>query len=266
LGYHSIWTTDHVAVPRTDSQVYGRIYESLMTLAFLAGETERIRLGVSSLVLPQRDPVLAAKQIAALDCLSGGRAMVCVGAGWSSGEFGHLGQRFVDRGRRLDEAVRLLRLLWGADQADSVSFSGYFYRLNEAIFAPAPVQGAALPIWIAGNSPAAVRRAAALGDGWHPTRLPLAEFSQGVERLRAAAPGRSPTVSLRIRVVPEPVETPGVLCGPSSRSLEQLRAYARAGLEVPVLAFDAPSPEARREAMARFMGEVGAPLSAGAAD
>jgi len=263
LGYDSVWTTDHLVLPRSDAQVYGHILEALMTLAHLAACTQRIRLGVSSLVLPQRDPALAAKQLASLDCLSGGRAMVCVGVGWSSGEFANLGQRFEDRGRRLDEAVRLLRLLWASDEAAGLTFEGRFYQLREAVFAPKPVQRPGLPIWIGGNSPAALRRAAELGDGWHPTRLPLREFAQSVAGLRARASGRPVTISLRIRVDPEAAETPGVLSGPPPRVAEQLRAYIQAGLEYPVLAFEAPNAAARLEAMAGFMHEVSPQIAAG---
>ncbi len=260
LGYDSVWTTDHVCLPRVDAEVYGTIFEALMTLAHLAAATRRIRLGVSSLVLPQRDPVLAAKQIATLDCLSGGRTMLCVGVGWSAGEFAHLGRRFEDRGRRLDEAIQLLRLLWGSSDPAGLTFAGEFNTLREAIFAPLPVQGPALPIWVGGNSAAAIRRAARLGDGWHPTRLGVDEFRRGVDRLRARAGGRPITISLRMRVSGAADDASGRLTGPPDCMTEQLQSYMRAGLEVPVLAFDAPHPAACREAMARFMDEVAARL------
>jgi probable F420-dependent oxidoreductase len=265
LGYHSVWTTDHLILPRADSEVYGRIFEALMTLAYLAAATEHIRLGVSSLVLPQRDPVLAAKQVAALDCLSGGRAMLCVGVGWSAGEYANLGQRFPDRGRRLDEAIQLLRLLWGTGDPAGLTFAGEFFSLREAAFAPLPVQGSGLPIWIGGNSPAAIRRAAQLGDGWHPTRLPVTDFGRGVDRLRTHTAGRPVTVSLRLRVARDAADSPGALTGSPARMTDQLRSYTRAGLEYALLAFEAPQPAARMEAMARFMDEIasGIPASPG---
>ncbi len=263
LGYDSVWTTDHVAVPRADSEVYGQILEALMALAYVAAATRRIRLGVSSLVLPQRDPVLAAKQMAALDFLSGGRAMLCVGVGWSAGEYANLGRPFQDRGRRLDEAIPLLRLLWGTDDPAGLTFAGQYSTLHEAIFAPRPPQGSALPIWVGGNSPAAIRRAAELGDGWHPTRLSEPEFRRGVSTLRSRTRGRTLTVSLRIRLAFGGEARPAMLAGSSARITEQLLSYIDAGLEYPVLAFEAPHPAGRREAMARFMDEI-APVLPGA--
>ena len=195
LQYDSVWVSDHVLVP-ADRPRYGHIYEVLTTLAYVAGKTEHIRLGVSVLVLPQRQAILAAKQLATLDNLSGGRVIVGVGVGWMQGEFDNLGADFHRRGRHMDEALQVLKALW---QEERPQFSGEFYRFRDVLFAPKPVQPGGPPIWIGGNSAPAWRRAVTLADGWHADDVPLEQLRTVSQQLqdRAQAQGRMTTISLR---------------------------------------------------------------------
>lgn len=255
LGFHSLWATDHLLLPPQDAARFGVLFEALTTLAFLAGATSRLRLGVSSLVLPQRQLVVVAKQVAALDALSGGRALLCVSVGWSAGEYRNLGASFEDRGRRLDEAIQVLRALWAARGTEPVRFQGRYYAF-EGVFAPPPAQPGGPPIWVGGNSPPALRRAARLGDGWHPTGLDPQAFRQGADRFRALRGDRPATLSLRLRLDPTGQDPRATLRGASEAVIATLQAYAEAGLEVAVVTFPGETPQARLEAMARFAEEV----------
>jgi len=139
------------------------ILEPLASLGFLAAVTERIGLGIEVLVLPQRQPALVAKQISTLDTLSGGRIRVGLGVGWQECEYEALGTDFHKRGSMLDEAIPLLRAYWSQN---SVDFEGAHYKATQLAMEPKPPQGGEIPIWIGGDSRAALRRAGTLGDGW----------------------------------------------------------------------------------------------------
>ncbi len=238
LGFDSVWVADHLVVPIETASVYPfdardtptparldglvEFYEPLVTLAYLAAATTRVRLGVSVYVLPYRNPVVTAKLVATLDALSGGRVIFGVGVGWLREEFAAVGADARQRGRVTDEYLEVCRRLWRDDVA---AFAGDHYRLPAVRTGPKPAQRPWPPIWIGGNSAAARRRAVALGDGLHlidcrPDEIPAARTAL---RTALAATGRSPdscTLSLR-------------------RSLgggaEELRrdgdAYARAGLD-----------------------------------
>ena len=166
-GFDSVWAADHVAVPEANAEAYGDVIEQLVTLTYIAAKTENLKVGTSVLIVPQRNPLVIAKQAAALDILSGGRLILGVGAGWIEGEFELLGADFAHRGKILDESIRLMRAMW---REPLVNFSGDFFDVNGAVSSPKPAQP--IPIWIGGNSDAAVRRAARLGDGWHPITIP----------------------------------------------------------------------------------------------
>jgi probable F420-dependent oxidoreductase len=195
LNYDSIWVSDHMLVPK-DKPRYGHIYEVITTMAFLAGMTQRIRLGTSVLVLPQRNAILTAKQIATLDDLSDGRLIIGVGAGWIEREYQNLGADFRTRGRHLNEAIQVMKTLW---QADDPSFEGEFYNFKEALFGPKPVQPGGPPIWVGGASDAAIRRIALLANGWHADDSPLEQLKSVTEQLLAltAENDRSVEISLR---------------------------------------------------------------------
>lgn len=194
VGFTSLWVTDHVAIPLASASRYpynqdGRMpwdptipyLDALVALNWVAAMTRRVRLGTSVLVLPMRPPLLVAKTVATLDHLSGGRMILGVGAGWLEEEFSLLGQGFDDRGRRLVEAIRVLKACW-AD--DPVSFQGTFYRLPPFAMAPKPVQGPRLPVLGGGESDMALRRVADACDGWHPLGLSPAQFQDRLRRLR----------------------------------------------------------------------------------
>jgi probable F420-dependent oxidoreductase len=202
-GFGSLWVTDHIAIPMQSASRYpysaGGVLpwdpaipylDALTALAWVASLTRSVRLGTSVLVLPMRHPLPVAKAVATLDYLSGGRAVLGVGAGWFAEEFTLLGQPFRDRGRRLDDAVRLLRACWGPDP---VRYHGEFYDLPAFAMAPKPPQGNRLPVVVGGESEVALRRVAAVCDGWQPLGLSPDEYRERAGRLEtyAARHGRS---------------------------------------------------------------------------
>ena len=208
LGFESIWGIDHALMciqydstypykttGRTPIPAEANMPDPLILLAFLAAATERIRLGTSMLILPQRHPILLAKEIATLDRYSKGRITLGVGVGWVEEEVRILKQDFGDRGRRANEWIDILRALW----ADGLSrFEGHYFQFADIASYPKPVQPGGVPIMIGGHSAAAARRAGRQGDEFYPhwsTRGPdekaLAEL-MSVVRLEAERAGRDP--------------------------------------------------------------------------
>ena len=177
LGFYCITVADHVIVPKNISVPYpytvdgkypgtGYHLEALMTMGFLAGATQRIRFITSVMIAPYRNPIITAKMLASLDVLSQGRVIVGLGVGWMKEEFENLqAPSFADRGKVTDEYIQAFRELW---TKDNPSFNGKYCNFSDVIFLPKPVQQPAIPIWIGGHSRQAIRRAARLGDGWHP--------------------------------------------------------------------------------------------------
>jgi probable F420-dependent oxidoreductase len=202
MGYDSIWTTDHILMPAQSATPYERIFESVTSLAYLAALTSSAKLGVSSLVMAMRNPAVLAKQLATIDHFSGGRVMLATGAGWNEREFVHLGSNFHDRGRRLDESIRLIRELWvgGAD----AKFEGtkIRHKFSKVMFEPRPIQKK-LTIWISGTSKAAMRRAATIGDAWHPNVYPLDVFRELVSEFRGIPRGEDKAICVRIALNPK---------------------------------------------------------------
>ena len=194
-GFTSVWSTDHILVGSAFPR-YGTAYESLATLAWVAGKTDRIRVGTSILVLAMRNAILAAKQIATIDSLSQGRVIVGVGAGWNEDEYRMLGANFKRRGRVLDESIRAMRVLWSQDRP---TFSGDVYRFADTLFDPKPEQSGGPPIWVGGNSDAALRRTALLGDAWHADEVAPDEFAKQVASLTKQASDAGRRVSATIR-------------------------------------------------------------------
>jgi probable F420-dependent oxidoreductase len=143
---------------------YGRVYDPLVTLGWIAGWTERIGLGSSIVLVPLHNPMHLAKQVATLQELSGGRFTLGVGMGWHKDEFDFLGVEFKGRGRRADEALRLMRALWNGER----DFEGEYWSFHDATSEPHP--SAQPEIWVGGSSERAIRRALELGDAWHPSR------------------------------------------------------------------------------------------------
>ena len=175
----SIWLSDRLASPVRDPRP-----EVMTTLAAIAARTSRLKFGPSVLVLPYRNPVVAAKEMATIDYFSGGRLLPAVGVGVElPKEFEASGVPLKERGRRTDEAIQVIRRLWLEDE---VTFHGEFYHLKGITIFPKPAQKP-LPIWIGGNSEAAMRRAGRLGDGWIPSFIEPDAFARGVEQVQRYA-------------------------------------------------------------------------------
>jgi probable F420-dependent oxidoreductase len=211
LGFEYITITDHVLGPDLEnrpkiSDVYSFSYksivrEALVLMGFLAGCTKSITLNTSVLVLPQRPAALVAKQLAEIDVLSGGRAVLGVGIGWNPVEFEALNEDFHNRGRRMEEQIAVMRALWTQDVVD---FTGEWHRIDRAGINPRPIQQP-IPIWIgSGAVEAPMRRAARLADGWIPPTLSPAETAPMLEQFRGYLndAGRDPsTVSIAGRII-----------------------------------------------------------------
>jgi probable F420-dependent oxidoreductase len=166
LGFDWLTVPEHIVMPDEMAEIMGPRYpEALSAAALLAGATKRVHILSYVLVLPYRDPVLLAKQIATADFLSGGRMALGTAAGHLEREFEILRVPFHERGRITDEYLRVMKELWTSDHP---SFQGRYVQFDRIVFEPKPVQKPHPPILIGGNSPAAMKRAAALGDGWLP--------------------------------------------------------------------------------------------------
>lgn len=234
LGFDSVWATDHIIMPADQPEPYGEVLEPLTLLSFIAAKCEKLGVGTSCVVLPQRNPVLLAKQAAALDIFSKGRVTLGVGAGWIREEFGFLNADFRKRGRVMDESIRLMRALW---KEAVVDFSGEFFNVEDGLFLPKPGRGD-IPVWIGGNGPSAIRRAMQLGDGWHPVGPDLEGFAAGAAKIRGGE--RSVTLSIRMTTdvrkkredyVGANNEKRVAVSGPAEDIRKQVDGYVQAGLE-----------------------------------
>ena len=179
LGFDALLTGDHILVPRHISSTYpytesgefpgsgsGESMEQITLLSYIAGQTSKIRLVTSVLIVPHRNPLIAAKSLATLDVLSGGRLVVGGGVGWMREEFQALGlPPFEERGAVTDEYIRAFKILWTEDDP---SFEGKYISFDDISFLPKPVQKPHPPIWVGGESRPALRRAAELANGWYP--------------------------------------------------------------------------------------------------
>ena len=200
-GFESAWTVEHTVVPSGYKSEYpysadGKMADGvedlplpdpLIWMSFMAGCTSTIKLATGVLIVPQHNPVLAAKQIATLDSMSGGRVLLGIGVGWLKEEFDAIGVAFEDRGRRTDEYVAAMRELWTADRP---TFHGEFVDFDAAYCRPQPAQGS-VPIIVGGDTRVAARRAGRLGDGYFPAREAPAELIQ-LARTTAVEHGRDP--------------------------------------------------------------------------
>jgi probable F420-dependent oxidoreductase len=197
MGYDSIWATDHILMPTQSATPYEKVLESITSLAYLAAHTSTVKLGISSLIMAMRNPVVVVKQLATIDQISGGRIMLATSAGWMEQEFAHLGSNFHTRGKRLDESIKLVRQLWSDTTKPEFEGKSIPHRFNKVVFEPKPVQKH-LTIWIAGSSEAAMRRAIALGDAWHPNVYPLDTFKKLVTQFRSLPGGKDKPICVRI--------------------------------------------------------------------
>jgi probable F420-dependent oxidoreductase len=199
IGFDQLDMFDHVLMGYGTDQRPAPMYppkmpimEALMVLSYAAAVTDRIGLGTEVLILPQRQPTLVAKQISTLDTLSGGRVRLGVGVGWQASEYEALNEDFGNRGKRMDESIKLIRAYWTDEE---VNFQGEFYTANAMAMEPKSPQGSKLPIWIGGTSKAALRRVAELGDGWLATAIEEVDVAKSfIRRIHehAESIGRNP--------------------------------------------------------------------------
>ena len=217
IGYDHIDIFDHVVMgypidgrPKGPYPATMPILEAFIVMAQVAAVTSRITIGTEVLVLPQRHPTLVAKQVSTLDTLSGGRIRLGVGVGWQESEYEALGEDFHTRGARMDEAIALLRAWWSDAQID---FDGRYYKVKAMAMEPKPPQGRRLPIWVGGNSAAALRRVGTLGDGWLASQISdAASAKKAIEAIHRAAEaaGRDPrAIGLQSMVATPPKDAAG---------------------------------------------------------
>jgi alkanesulfonate monooxygenase SsuD/methylene tetrahydromethanopterin reductase-like flavin-dependent oxidoreductase (luciferase family) len=250
-GFDSGWVTDHVIVPPVHAPIYGTIAEALVSLGFLAGRTTRLQLGVSALVVPQRNPLVALKQLTTLDFLSGGRIVTAVAAGWMEGEFALLGADFERRGRVLNEWLELAASAFDQMPGRIEELDGWL--------APALVRPAGPELWVAGVSRATLRRAAMTGV-WHPVALPVDELRAMAAELRERRPDSRVVLRIGVYLQHEPATGADergrhAVAGPADWVAARLSEYVEAGCNgfVVNLDYDRPGLEER---IAAFAAEV----------
>jgi len=205
LGFDSVWIPEHLVLPVDlggsphDGEDHPPIppdipvYDPLVYLAFLAARTERIRFGTQVYNIGLRHPFSTARAATTLDIVSGGRLDFGIGASWLRGEWDAVGLDFDSRGARVDESIEVCRRLWSED---TVEHHGRFFDFDPVMFEPKPVQRPGPPLHIGGDGPAALRRAATVGDGWIPMNHTFEEMPEKVALLaelreRAGRPGRT---------------------------------------------------------------------------
>lgn len=203
LGYDSAWVLERLLWPMNPREpypaspdgslpdAYQTVLDPIETLTFAAAHSSRLQLGTSVLVLPYHTPIQLARRIATLDVLSGGRALVGVGAGWSRDEFESVGTPFENRGARCDEFIEAMIEVW---TGDPVKFEGQFYSIPESKVGPKPIQKPHPPIYVAGFGKYAFDRAVKFGNGWNPAGVPSFEWLEGMIsqfRITADLAGRS---------------------------------------------------------------------------
>lgn len=273
-GFETVWTGDHLLFPKVQNSRYPYssqsqspfhaetpVLEAVTLLAYLAGITDTIGLGISVYVLPLRDPILSAKQLANVQTLSQVRLIVGIGIGWLREEFAALGVSFSNRGELTDEYITAIHHLWRG--------AGEPFRAKHLSFEPvgfAPKPEPTPPLIIGGNSERALRRAARLGDGWHPLRLGPRETRAGIDRLArfAELEHRDPT-SLRVVLRTSLLELGVLNQGPPDEGdrlqsvvCQSLEQYRSAGVTEFVIEFQYPeSPPERQVEWLQWFGEQG---------
>jgi len=252
LGFESVWLPEHLVIPvqAAGSPFAGEehppvpadvpVFDAFTYLGFLAGRTSRIRFGTHVYNIGLRHPFIAARAAATLDVLSGGRLEFGVGASWLEAEWNAVGLDFHSRGRRVDEALDVCRRLW---RDPVVEHHGEFFDFGPVMFEPKPVQQPGPPLHIGGDGPAALRRAATVGDGWIPMNHSLEQIPAAVARIadlreRAGRPGRAE-----------------ITLGGAATSPADLERYAEAGVDRIVVRPWRSSKEAI-DAVRRFADDV----------
>ena len=263
LGFDSLWVSDHVVVPRVVESRYpyndsgefpfradATWLDPIATLLFIAGCTERVELGTAVLIIPYRNPVVQAKELATLDFVSGGRLVLGIGTGWMAEEFAALDVPFEHRGARTDEYLRLITQLWTSDDS---RFEGKFYHVGDVGFYPKPLRQPHPPILGGGHSEPAFRRGGRYCGGWLGANVSPAEVAGQFARVRAhaAQAGRDPaalTLAARIplRYVP----------GNEQALSDTIGEYRAAGVAHLVFDMGVRSVEAARETMEQVVEKV----------
>ena len=261
-GFLYVAVCDHVAIPRAKTGAMSTVwYDPIATLAFVAAATERVRLLTYVYVLPYRHPLAAAKAFATLDRLSGGRAIVGVGAGHLEEEFAALGVEFAGRGRALEEAIELVK---AALVDEFPSHDGARWRVHEMGVGPRPVQTPRPPIWVGGSTTAALRRAAAHADGWLPQGIPTMGLEAAIRWLRAERAKLFGDLPIEIGATSERlyVGRPSFDLGAGARSglpaeiAEKLRALRAVGVDHLGIRFRTRSCDELVEQIAAFAEDV----------
>ncbi len=253
LDFESIWPVEHVVMPTKYAHVYpydasGRmpiedaaVPDPLTWLGWVAAVTTRLKLGTAILILPQRNPLVAAKTVASLDRLSNGRVLLGIGVGWLREEAEALGTNFQNRGRRTDEYIQAMRALWSEPVA---SFEGEHVRFQEVKCNPRPAQTNGVPIHVGGQTPAAARRAGRLGQGF----IPMGESLEAIAELRE-------TMAQAAREASRDPDAIEISClGPPQPDLA--KAYADAGVTRMIVASREPDLESVRRVMGAFRESV----------
>ena len=246
LGFDSIWVSEHIF---NVSYVFDRLgdrpyYEPLTILSYLAATTKRVGLGTSVLVLPYHNPIRLAKVAATLDVISEGRLMLGVGVGVIEEELEAMGSTFRERGAITDEAIAVMKELW---TQETPSYQGKYHSFEGMKFSPKPLQKPHIPLLVGGSSPGAIRRAARVGDGWHPSNFSPEELGERLDHLReqARAVGRDLSeipVSIRLDMAVPTGEGSGdsrarySLGAEPKEVLDNIRAFEAVGVDKVVIA------------------------------
>jgi probable F420-dependent oxidoreductase len=276
LGYDSVWAADRLVMPWKINTTYPYskeatfivppdrpFFDTLTCLAFLAGCTEKIQLGMSVMVLPYHHPLHWAKIATTIDHLSTGRLILGIGVGWMEEEFAAMNAPFKERGKVSDEQLTLLKQLWTEEH---ITFHGQYYNVDDIAFNPKPYQKPRLPIWVGGEGKPAQRRAGHYGDAWFPyfVRITPKELAAAFQNVRTEAKkaGRNPEeVQLACCL---PVElTPGdgppianYLKGSVEQVSEALRKFIELGVIHIGLQFMIPHYPERQEQIEQFAKEA----------
>src|SRR5690242_13545810 len=257
LGWSTVWTTDHVLVPADAREDYGRIYDAILTLAWVGARYPRIRLGTSVIVIPMRNAIVVAKQLATLDDLSGGRVVAGIGIGWHEGEFANVGasDRFHVRGAFLEETIHLWRHLWSGSHEP---FHGRFHDITDFAFEPLPVQSP-LPIVVGGRDARALSRAGRLADGYHSSAVGPDGYAERLKVVRSAAEeaGRpTPWLSARVRVEFAPTTSGYAMRSTPEEIAGEIHKFAALGVTHLALYFGTTDPAELVGLVERFDRDV----------